>query len=218
MTTPSPTGDEFKKALEANRVQITSTQTFAHTDRTGRPVDSDQGHQSGRHLRRCAHRAAVGIVTQARQLLGDTIPIISSNASTHRSDQRRRQGAESVVIGAWHISSTNAKSQAFTRAFKAKFGETRTSSRRRRTLASTSGEHFGRRAQARDAIRRTWERSRASPPALGNFSFNAQRDAEHPPVVQIVKNGQFAIASNPLGQRSPTPSLGSSMPCCGGLR
>jgi hypothetical protein len=28
---------------------------------------------------------------------------------------------------------------------------------------------------------------------LGSFSFTAARDADHPPVVQVVKDGKFAI-------------------------
>ena len=49
-------------------------------------------------------------------------------------------------------------------------------------------------AEARTAIRDALKGTkRRADTVLGNFSFTDKRDANHPPVVQIVKDGKFDI-------------------------
>jgi branched-chain amino acid transport system substrate-binding protein len=192
-------GDEFKKALEANRVQIASTQTFAHTDKDfAAQLTQIKSANPDAIFVAALIAAAVGIVTQARQLLGEAIPIVGNNGFNSPVLTRDAgKAAEGVIIGAaWHISSANAKSQAFTRAFKAKFNQDPDQFAAQAYAGVYILAEAIRKAGAtptRDAIRRHLGEIKSFPTVLGSFSFNAQRDAEHPPVVQIVRNGQFAV-------------------------
>jgi len=192
-------GDEFKKALDSNKIAITSTQNFANTDKDfAAQLTQIKGTGPDAIFVAALIAAAVGIVTQTRQLLGDTFPIVGNNGFNSPVLARDAgKAAEGVIIGAaWHSSSTSPKSQAFAKAFKAKFSQDPDQFAAQAYAGVYILAEAIRKAGAgptRDAIRKNLGEIKNFPTALGSFSFNAQRDAEHPPVVQIVKNGQFAV-------------------------
>jgi branched-chain amino acid transport system substrate-binding protein len=192
-------GDEFKKALDTNKIQITSTQTFANADKDfSAQLTQIKGTNPDAIFVAALIAAAVGIVTQSRQLLGDKVAIVGNNG--FNSPVLIRDGgkaAEGVIIGAaWHSSSTNAKSQAFAKAFKAKFNQDPDQFAAQAYAGVYIVAEAIRRVGAgvtRDGIRKGLGEIKGFPTVLGSFSFNASRDAEHPPVVQIVKDGAFAV-------------------------
>jgi branched-chain amino acid transport system substrate-binding protein len=102
-----------------------------------------------------------------------------------------------VIVGAaWHSSSSNPKSQAFLKNYKAKYRSDPDQFAAQAYTGAYLVAEAIRRAGAeptRDGIRKGYAEIKNFPTALGNFTFTASRDADHPAVVQIVKDGAFAI-------------------------
>lgn len=191
--------DEFVKALGANSVQIASTQTCSTNDKDfGAQLTAIKGANPDALIVSTLIGPAVPIVTQGRQLLGDKIPIIGGNGlNSPAIIKDGAKAAEGVIVGAaWHQSSTNPKSQAFVKNYKAKF--------------NADPDQFAAQAYAgvyivaeairksgadvtRDGIKKGFADVKKLATALGDFSFTPARDADHPPVVQIVKDGKFAL-------------------------
>ena len=97
---------------------------------------------------------------------------------------------------AWNSASTNPLSQAFIKNYKAKY--------------SNDPDQFAAQAYAgvyimaeglkkanttsdRKALRDGLGQVKDFPTLLGSFSFTPERDANHQAVVQVVKDGQFAV-------------------------
>jgi branched-chain amino acid transport system substrate-binding protein len=192
--------DEFKKALDANAVQILGTpQTFQTTDKDfAAQLTQIKGSAPDALVVSALIAAAVGIVTQARQLVDEKIPIIGGNGFNSPALMRDAgKAAEGVVVGAaWHSSSSNPLSQAFIKAYQAKFNSPPDQFAAQAYAGLYIMAEAIKRAGAnptRDGVRKALSEIRGLPTALGNFSFTANRDADHPPVVQIVRDGQFEL-------------------------
>jgi len=50
-------------------------------------------------------------------------------------------------------------------------------------------------AKDRDAVKGALAQTKGVDTVLGKFSFTAARDADHPPVVQVIKDGKFTLFS-----------------------
>jgi len=191
--------DEFKKALDANAVQITSTQTFAKADKEfAAQLTQIKGTNPEALVVSALIAAAVGIVTQARQLLGETLPIVGGNGlNSPALMSQAGKAADGVVVGAaWNMATANPKSQAFIAAYKAKYNAEPDQFAAQAYAGAYILADAVKRAGAgasRDAMRKAMSEVRNLQTVLGSFSFTAGRDAEHPPVVQVVKDGKFAI-------------------------
>jgi branched-chain amino acid transport system substrate-binding protein len=191
--------EEFKKALDANAVAISSTQIFAKADKDfAAQLTQIKGTNPEALVCSALIAAAVGIVTQARQLLGETIPIVGGNGfNSPALMQQAGKAAEGVVVGAaWNSASANPKSQAFINAYKARYN----SEPDQFAAQAYAGLYIMAEAikkagasPSRDALRKALGEIKGLPTALGNFSFTAGRDADHPPVVQVVRDGRFAL-------------------------
>ena len=48
-------------------------------------------------------------------------------------------------------------------------------------------------AKDRDALKGALAQTKNMDTVLGKFSFTSGRDADHPPVVQVIKNGNFEL-------------------------
>ena len=128
------------------------------------------------------------------------VPIIGKNGfNSPALIKDGGKAAEGVLMGAaWHASagSTNPKSQDFIKNFKAKY--------------SADPDQFAAQAYAgvyimaealknagsttdRTALKGGLANVKDIDTVLGKFSFTAQRDANHQAVVQVVKNGAFAV-------------------------
>ncbi|MDQ3699419.1 MAG: ABC transporter substrate-binding protein [Chloroflexota bacterium] len=191
--------DEFKKSLDASGVQIANTLTFATLDKDfSAQLTQLKSANPDALIVSALIAAAVGIVTQARQLLGDKIPIVGGNGlNSPALMQQSGRAAEGVVVGAaWHVSSNNPKSQAFIKAYQAKYnGEPDQFAAQAYAGLYILAEAIKRAGASptRDGVRKALSEIKALPTALGTFSFTAARDADHPPVVQVVKDGKFAV-------------------------
>ncbi len=191
--------DEFKKALDANAVQIASTQTFAKADRDfATQLTQIKGTNPEALVVSALIAAAVGIVTQARQLLGEAIPIVGGNGlNSPALMSQAGKAADGVVVGAaWNVATANPKSQAFITAYKAKYNADPDQFAAQAYAGAYILAEAAKRAGAgpsRDAMRKAMGEIKNLQTVLGSFSFTAARDADHPPVVQVVKDGKFAI-------------------------
>jgi branched-chain amino acid transport system substrate-binding protein len=187
----------FKKALGDNQVQIVDTETFSTNDKDfSAQLTKAKATQPDALVVSALINPAVGLTTQARQL-GLTMPIIGGNGfNSPAFIQQSGKAAEGVIVGAaWNQAVPNAKSQAFIAAYKAKY--------------NAAPDQFAAQAYAgvyilADAIKNAGSLDHAAirdalakvqnfDTVLGSFSFTEGRDASHTAVVQVVKNGQFAI-------------------------
>jgi branched-chain amino acid transport system substrate-binding protein len=113
--------------------------------------------------------------------------------------------AEGLVVGAaWNISSTLPENQTFVANFNAKYGEAPDQF----AVQAYSGVYILAEAikQAatttdRAALRGALAAIKDLPTPLGSFSFTEGRDADHAPVVQLVKDGKFTV----LAAETATP-------------
>ena len=138
--------------------------------------------------------AAIPLVTQARQL-GIDVPIIGGNGFNNpKLMSDAGEAAEGVVVGAaWNSASEGELNKAFLADFEEKFGGQPDQFAAQAytglvvidaaVRANCSGEP--------DDIREGLTGIKDLDTVLGTFSINADRDAEHQAVVQIVEDGAF---------------------------
>lgn len=140
--------------------------------------------------------AAIPLVTQAREL-GIEQPIVGGNGFNNpKLMADAGAAAEGVVVGAaWNSASDNAENQAFLSAYEAEFGAQPDQFAAQAYSAlylidsAIRSDCSAERADLRESIASL--KDVATP--LGAVSINSDRDAEHPAVVQIVKDGKFAV-------------------------
>ncbi len=185
------------EALKAEGVQILETITFSKADTDFRALlakakaaNPDALVVSG------LIEAAIPLVTQAREV-GITQPILGGNGFNNPKLMKDAgQAAEGVVVGAaWNSASENELNGGFLKAYEAKFGAgpdqfaaqayTGLMLIDQAVRSGCSGE--------RDAIKAGLAGLKNVPTVLGDLSINADRDAEHEAVVQIVKGGKFTV-------------------------
>jgi branched-chain amino acid transport system substrate-binding protein len=140
--------------------------------------------------------AAIPLVTQAREL-GIDVPIVGGNGFNNPQLMADAgEAAEGVVVGAaWNSSSDNPENTEFLKAYEAKFDSqpdqfaaqayTGLKLIDQAVRANCSGE--------RDDIKEALGGLDNVPTVLGELSINDDRDAEHPAVVQVVKDGKFVV-------------------------
>jgi branched-chain amino acid transport system substrate-binding protein len=187
----------FKKALDDNHIQIVDTETFSTNDKDfSAQLTKARDAKPDVLVVEALLNPAVGLTVQARQL-GINLPIVGGNGfNSPVFIQQAGKAGEGVIVGAaWNSAQPNPKSQAFINAYKAKF--------------NAEPDQFAAQAYAgvyilaeaiknansteRPAIRDSLAKIQNFDTVLGKFSFTPQRDASHPAVIQIVKNGQFQI-------------------------
>lgn len=187
----------FAAALEDQNVEVADTLTFSKADTDFRALlnkakqsDADAIIVSG------LIDAAVPLVTQAREIGIDT-PIIGGNGfNSPALISGAGDAAEGVIVGAaWNSASDNEQNVKFIDDFTAAY--------------SSAPDQFAAQAYAgmqiidqavrsgcsgeRDAIKAGLGTIADVPTVLGNVTLNANRDAEHDALVQIVEDGQFVI-------------------------
>ena len=190
--------DVMKKALQDSGVQVTTEQTFAKGDKdfAAQLTVIKDGNPDALFVSALIDEAT-GIVTQARRL-GIDKPIVGGNG--FNSPALMKNGgpaAEGVVVGAaWNSASTNPKSVDFIKNFKAKYNadpDQFAAQAYAGVYILAEGMKQGKSATDRKMLRDGLAQVKGLDTTLGTFSFNNDRDAEHPAVVQIVKNGAFAV-------------------------
>lgn len=191
--------DVFKAALDANGVQIVTTETFrkGDTDFSAQLTKIAGFNPEAIVLSALAEEAA-GIMTQARQLgIPARVPFIGGNGfNSPKLAQLAGEAAEGAISGAaWFINADSPGNQDFVRAYNAKYG--------------ANPDQFAAQAYAGAYILATAIKVANSPesPAirdamaglrdldtvLGKFSFAPDRNPVHTPIVQVVRGGKFEL-------------------------
>ncbi|MGA2402749.1 MAG: ABC transporter substrate-binding protein [Syntrophobacteraceae bacterium] len=192
--------DAFRKALGDSNIQILSEQTFAKGDRDFSPqLTQIKSVNPDALIVSALVEEASGIVIQARQLgISMDVPIIGGNGFNSPSLMKNAgKAAEGVIVGAaWHATSSNPLNRHFVEAYTAKYG----SPPDQFAAQAYAGVYIAREALARagstdnrKAVRDALAQIRDLDTVLGKFSFTENRDANHTPVVQIVRDGRFAV-------------------------
>jgi branched-chain amino acid transport system substrate-binding protein len=192
--------DAFKKALADAGIQVLSEQTFAKGDRDFSPqLTQIKGINPDAIIVSALVEEASGIVNQARQLgIPASVPIIGGNGfNSPAFIKNAGEAAEGVMNGAaWNSVSALPINKNFVGAFTAKY--------------ATPPDQFAAQAYAgvyiaykavkdagspedRQAIRDALAKIKDIDTVLGKFSFTEGRDADHQPVVQVVKGGKFVV-------------------------
>lgn len=187
----------FSSSLEKEGVEVADTLTFSKADTDFRALLTEaKGHTPDAIVVSGLIEAAVPLVTQAREL-GIDVPIIGGNGFNNPALMKQAgQAAEGVVVGAaWNSASDNPANTEFLTAYQQKF--------------QAAPDQFAAQAHAglmiidsavrsacngeREAIKTGFSTIKDFSTVLGEVSINAQRDIEHEAVVQVVKDGKFAV-------------------------
>ena len=198
--------DVFRTELQKNNIQILSEQTFATADTDYRTqLTQIKGENPDAIVVSALANPAQTILQQARRDVGidPKVHIIGGNGFNSPAVLKAAgDTAEGLVVGAaWNLNAADELSQQFIKDFNAKNGKNPDQFAAQAyagvyilhdaaTRAGIDGKPL---AEARTAIRDALNGTDAVPTVLGPFSFTDKRDADHPPVIQIVKNGAFDI-------------------------
>jgi branched-chain amino acid transport system substrate-binding protein len=193
--------DVFKQALQDNRVETVTTETFkkGDTDFSAQLTKIRTLNPEAVILSALAEEAA-GIMTQGRQLgIPATVRFIGGNGlNSAQLAKLAGPAAEGAISGAaWFIAADTPGNRAFVQAYQQKYG----SPPDQFAAQAYAGVYLL--AQAiRDAdastgpaIRDALAKLKDVDTVLGKFSFAENREAVHTPIVQEVKNGEFALFS-----------------------
>ena len=189
--------EAFTAALEEEGVTVSETITFSKADTDFRALLTQaQQSEPDAIVVSALIEAAIPLVTQAREL-GIDVPIIGGNGFNNpRLMADAGQAAEGVVVGAaWNSASDNPENQAFLEAYEAEY--------------SAQPDQFAAQAYTglmlvdqavradcaadRESIKAALGELENVPTVLGQFSIDENRDAVHPAVVQVVRDGSFAV-------------------------
>ena len=192
--------EAFKFALKESGIEVLSEQTFAKGDRDFSPqLTQIKSLNPDAIVCSALVEEASGIVSQARQLgIPTSVPIIGGNGFNSPSFIKNAgQAAENALVGAsWFAASTTPLNSHFIEAYTAKYGNPPDQFAAQAyaavfivnealKLAGTTDD--------RKAVRDALAKIKDFDTVLGKFSFTESRDADHTPVVQVVKGGKFAL-------------------------
>lgn len=187
----------FVEALDANGVEILGEETFARGDVDFSAQLTNLIALEPQAIVVSALAAeATQIITQARTL-GYEGPIIGGNGlNSPAVISGAGEASEGVIVGAaWNIASPNELSVAFAANYEAAY-EVRPD--QFSAQAYTGAWLLANAIRCADSVDRTAVRDALAATAefdspLGSFSFDENRNPVHPPVVQIVVDGAFAV-------------------------
>ena len=184
-------------SLEEEGVTVASTLTFSKADTDFRALlteaknaDPDAIYVSG------LIEAAIPLVTQAREL-GIDVPIIGGNGFNNPQLMADAgEAAEGVVVGAaWNSASDNPENAAFLEAYEEEYGSQPDQFAAQAYAGMTIIDHAVREGcdATREGLKEGLGNITDLPTVLGSITINADRDAEHDAVVQVVEDGSFAV-------------------------
>jgi branched-chain amino acid transport system substrate-binding protein len=186
----------MKAALEAQGIKIVGTQTFAKPDRDyNAQLTALRTLGVDVLLVSALAENAAGIVTQARQL-GWNVPIMGGNGfNSPAFIKNAGPAAEGVYVGtAWNKVSADPANQAFLKLMQAKGIDPDQFCAQAYTgvlVIAKAVELSGKGGRA--DIKAGFTKVKDLPTPLGKFSFLDNRDGNHDPSVQVVKDGRFQI-------------------------
>ncbi|MGN6755503.1 MAG: ABC transporter substrate-binding protein [Thermomicrobiales bacterium] len=190
--------DVFKKALDDNGIQYSTPQTYAKgdTDFSAQLTEIKGGNPDAIVVSALANEGTL-IVKQARDLGFKGALIGGNGLNSPAIIKGAGAAAEGVIVGAaWNSANDTPENQKFIAAYKAKYN----ADPDQFAAQAYSGVYIMadalKRAGAnadRKALRDALAQTKDLTTPLGKFSFTPQRDADHPPVIQVVKNGKFDV-------------------------
>jgi branched-chain amino acid transport system substrate-binding protein len=186
----------FESALQDEGVEVAKTLTFSKADTDFRALLTEAKAANPDALVVSALiEAAIPLVTQAREL-GIDVPIIGGNGfNSPQLMADAGEAAEGVIVGAaWNSASESVENAAFLEDFRAKHNGDPDQFAAQAYTGMMLVDAAVREACSadRDAIRDSLGELEDVPTPLGSFSFE-EREPQHPAVVQIVKDGKFAV-------------------------
>jgi branched-chain amino acid transport system substrate-binding protein len=188
--------DVFQKALQANGIQILTTETFAKGDNDFNPqLTKIKGLNPDAIVVSALAEDAAGIMSQARGL-GIQARFIGGNGfNSPQLAKLAGPAAEGAISGAaWLVSSDVPKNKAFVQAYRAKYNgdpdQFAAQAYAGTYLIATAIKNAG--STDHKAIRDALANIKSFESVLGTFSFEG-REPRHTPVVQIVTSGKFAL-------------------------
>jgi branched-chain amino acid transport system substrate-binding protein len=189
--------DVFKRSLEEAGIDIASTQTFQKNDNDLLPqLTRIKSAAPDAIVVSALGEEAALIMTQARQL-GLTVPIIGGNGfNSPKLVELAGRAAEGAISGAaWFIGNPSPVNQKFVAAYRTRFKiDPDQFAAQAYAGVHLLAEALGRATEATSAaIRQSLAGLRDVDTVLGRFSFDAQRNPVHDPVVQTVRDGRFDL-------------------------
>jgi len=198
--------DVFKKAVEAEKLEVLTTETFAKGD-----IDFSAQLTKIKSLKPDAIicsalvEEAANIILQARKLgIPNTVHFIGGNGfNSPKLIEIAGKAAEGAISGSpWFLDDPNPKNKAFVAAYNKKFGVNpdQFAAQAYDALyivaeALKKVKLTGDIEKDRDALRNELAKVRNFKGVGGLFSFNQNRDAEQKGRVLMVKGGKFTLFS-----------------------
>lgn len=191
--------DAFKKALNDQGIQILATETFNKNDSDfSAQLTKIKGLKPDAIIVSALAEEAAGIMSQGRQLgIPESVPFIGGNGfNSPKLAQLAGPAAEGAITGAaWLISNDTPGNKDFVEAYHNKYGadpdqfaaQAYTGVYILANAIKTAG------SSNPTAIRDAMAKIKDLDTVLGKFSFDANREPVHSPVVQVIKNGKFVL-------------------------
>jgi branched-chain amino acid transport system substrate-binding protein len=189
--------DVMKASLDQMGTKIVGTQTFAKPDRDfNAQITALKGLNPDILVVSALVENASAIISQARQL-GYAGPILGGNGFNNPAIIKNAgPAAEGVIVGtAWNSASTDPANVKFKQAMAAKNATADQFAAQAYTGVYAIAEAIRQAGNkgGRDDIKNSFPKVKNFDTPLGKFSFLPNRDGEHEPAVQIVKDGKFQI-------------------------
>jgi branched-chain amino acid transport system substrate-binding protein len=187
----------FSAALAEEGITVSQTLTFSKSDSDFRALLTEARNANPDAIVVSALiQAAIPLVTQAREL-GITVPIVGGNGfNAPKLMADAGAAAEGVIVGAaWNSASEGELNTAFQENFTRQFDNATDQFAAQAYTGLILLDHAVRAGCSgeREDIQENLAALRDVDTALGTFSFDENRDAVHPAVVQIVRDGAFAV-------------------------
>jgi len=190
--------DVMKATLADLKIKVLGEQTFAKPDRDYNAQLTQLLAQKPDILVVSALiENASGIVSQARQL-GWQGPIFGGNGFNNtKLMENAGPAANGVYVGtAWNRTSTDEANQKFLALMKARGGQDPDQFAAQAytgvLVVAEAIKQAGNKG-GRDDIKAGFAKVKDLPTPLGKFSFLPNRDGDHTPAIQVVKDGKFQI-------------------------
>ena len=189
--------DVFKAALAAQKIQLVASESYSKGDSDFRTQLSKLDARKPDLLVFCSLIGeAIPVLQQAREI-GITQPIVGGNGFNNPNVLKNaREAAEGLIVGAsWFIESPVPASRKFVAAFKAKYG----ADPDQFAAQGYAGAHLLAAAirkagsAERKAIRDALAGLQNQDTVLGSFSFDGNRDPQHPSTPLIIRNGRYTL-------------------------
>jgi len=189
--------DVFKAALPKLNVQITGSESYSKGDSDFRTQLSKLNARKPDILVFCSLIGeAIPVLQQAREI-GITQPIVGGNGFNNPNVLKNaKEASEGLIVGSsWFIESTVPRSKVFVEAFRKKYG----SDPDQFAAQGYTGAYIlaaaikSANSAERGAIRDALAKVRNLETALGTFSFDENRDPQHPSTPLIVQNGRYTL-------------------------